>query len=121
MAKKREIEALREENSRLAALMDRLRLAPEREAIAALRELRQTTTAEDPASFLPHSVQAPFTLPLASVSAPTQGSIEFELMIRHAIAYPTLAPLDAPATGDVSRSMDVRGKPHAIGLRYYFI
>lgn len=33
---------------------------------------------------------------ISTLAPPEQGSVEFELMIRHPVLYPTAAPLDLP-------------------------
>ncbi|EFY97999.1 Zn(2)-C6 fungal-type DNA-binding domain protein [Metarhizium robertsii ARSEF 23] len=99
MAIRREIETLKQEKSKLQELLNMLRTLPELRSLYLLQKLRLTTVdlnsllSQDSSSFdeaLPR---------LAVGKLPTQGSIEFQLMIRHAFAYPTLSPLDASALG----------------------
>ena len=94
-----------------------MRTVPESEGIEIIRELRQTTVSSV------HSVSSGTMkkcdiLPRLFTRAPTQGSVEFELMIRHAIAYPTLAPLDAESTWVMSQSTVLPAVSAATGVRY---
>lgn len=119
MLKRRELEALREENARLSELIDVLRAIPEAEAQAMLGKLRNTTA--DLAALLPSGRDRPFveTLPRQVVARlPAQGSLEFELMVRHAVAYPTLAPLDAGGVGFTSLLTCAVARSLADELRY---
>ncbi|KAM4062337.1 fungal zn(2)-Cys(6) binuclear cluster domain-containing protein [Hirsutella rhossiliensis] len=103
MLKKRELEALREDHTRLSGLINVLRTVPEGWALDILRKLRRTTA--DLAALLPSDRNRPFVeaLPRQVLARlPTQGGLEFELMIRHPVAYPTLAPLDAAGVGATS-------------------
>ncbi|POR32983.1 Nitrogen assimilation transcription factor nirA [Tolypocladium paradoxum] len=110
MAMRRELETLKRDHGKLAELLDILRTVPERQAFDVLRSLRLTTA--DHADLLPSSGggggggsggSSTEALPRqVLVRLPTQGSIEFRLMVRHAVAYPTLAPLDAAAVGITS-------------------
>ncbi|PWI64680.1 hypothetical protein PCL_08689 [Purpureocillium lilacinum] len=100
MAMKREIESLREMQGRLMELLDILKTTPESKAVAILQMMRLSTA--EPASLLLSLNEATFNdaLPRQVLAwPPTQGSVEFELMIRHAFAYPALTPLDSAAVG----------------------
>ena len=100
MAMKREIETLRDDCGKLKELIDALRAMPEPKAIDTLRRLRLTTT--DPLTLMRSSKEdfLDKALPRLSLARPaSQGSVEFELMVRHAVAYPTLVPLDSGAIG----------------------
>lgn len=103
---RREIETLKKDHGKLAELLDILRTVPEAQAFDVLRLLRLTTA--DHADLLPSSGgggggSSSEALPRqVLVRLPTHGSIEFRLMVRHAVAYPTLAPLDAAAVGITS-------------------
>jgi hypothetical protein len=105
MVMKREMESLRKKYENLAEAFDILRDLPEDQAIAALRNSR-LVTARDPAALLASITQdsANFeALPRqVLVRPPAQDSREFELMLRHTIAYPTLVPLDAAAVSVTS-------------------
>lgn len=99
MAMRREIETLKQEKSKLKELLNMLRTLPELRSSYLLQKLRLTTVdlnsllSKDSSSF-------DEALPRLGVGKlPTRGSIEFQLMIRHAFAYPTLSPLDASALG----------------------
>lgn len=103
MAMKREIESLKESQSRLIELLDILKTTPEPKAVAILETMRLSTA--DPASLLLSLKEATFNDALprhVKAWSPTQGSVEFELMIRHAVAYPALTPLDSAAVGMTS-------------------
>lgn len=99
MAMRREIETLKEEKRKLQDLLNMLRTLPELRSSHLLRKLRLTTVDLD--SLLSQdSSSSNEALPRLTIGKlPTRGSIEFQLMIRHAFAYPTLSPLDAAALG----------------------
>jgi hypothetical protein len=100
MATKRKIKTLQADYDKLSEFVDMLRVMPEPKAVEVIRMLRLTTT--DPVNFLSSEKGSAFcdAMPrLILARLPSQGSVEFELMIRHAVAYPTLAPLDATAVG----------------------
>ena len=102
MAMRREIETLKQDNSKLQELVDILKTLPEHRSIHLLQKLRLTTT--DIHSLLSHG-RSSFSeaLPRLFVwNLPARGSLEFTLMVRHAFAYPTLSPLDASALGFTS-------------------
>ncbi len=102
MAVKRENETMKDQYAKLAEVMDILRGVPEDQAIGILKQLRLTTT--DAASLLSSIGYDGSITPARPLQAlrhpPRQGGLEFELMVRHAIAYPTLVPLDV-ATGGI--------------------
>ncbi|KAJ6439386.1 Nitrogen assimilation transcription factor nirA [Purpureocillium lavendulum] len=104
MLKKRELETLRDDHARLSRLIDVLRIVPEAKALDILGKLRHTTADLDTLLFGDKQrLFAPDALPRRALAClPTQGSLEFELMVRHAVAYPTLAPLDAAGVGVMS-------------------
>jgi hypothetical protein len=79
-------------------LLQLLRRLPEAQAVALLHQIRDRKGLSD----LFMSQKAPrlgITLSqhrtARAVLPPTQTSIEFELMMRHPIAYPTLLPVEA--------------------------
>ncbi|KAF5024181.1 hypothetical protein F66182_3745 [Fusarium sp. NRRL 66182] len=83
---------------------------PEDEAAAAHRHLRSTSNLSDALSSIQgsmHGRHQPSSMQIAqAISPPTSSSLEFELTVRHPIAYPTLIPLDVP-----SLRLDPRLKP----------
>ena len=99
MAKKREMESLQTSKERLLELTNILRTLPETEAIDLLQKFR--LTAADPEHFLSAYRKGSLSpLPRYLQTTPAaQGSVEFDLMMRHAIAYPTLVPLECGAAG----------------------
>lgn len=105
MVMKREMEILRKKYESLAEAFDILRDLPEDKSIAALRKSR-LVAARDPAALLASITQDTVdfeALPRqVLVRPPAQDSKEFDLMLRHAIAYPTLLPLDAAAVSVTS-------------------
>lgn len=119
MAMKREIEALKESQAILLELLDILKTLPEPKAIALIRTMRLSTA--DPASLL-LSIRGGNlndSLPRQVLAKPaTQGSVEFELMIRHAFAYPTLAALDSAAVGITSLLSAGLARSVASEIRY---
>lgn len=100
MVMKRELDGLRNKYSNLAEVFDMLRDLPEERSAEALRNLR-LITAIDPAVLLSSirtGAPADDALPRhVLLRPPRQDSKEFELMLRHATAYPTLLPLDSSA------------------------
>lgn len=119
MLKRRELEALREDNARLSELIDILRTIPETEAQAMLGKLRNTTA--DIAALMPSGRDRPLLETMSRqvvARLPAQGSLEFELMVRHAVAYPTLAPLDAGGVGFTSLLTCAVARSVADELRY---
>ncbi|KAH8904140.1 hypothetical protein BR93DRAFT_169665 [Coniochaeta sp. PMI_546] len=119
MVMKREMESLRKKYENLAEAFDILCDLPEDKSIEALRNSR-LVTAKDPAALLSaitHHTANIETLPRQVLARPpAQDSGEFELMIRHAIAYPTLLPLDAAAVS-VTTFFPGRAPPLADALR----
>ncbi|OIW25547.1 hypothetical protein CONLIGDRAFT_621354 [Coniochaeta ligniaria NRRL 30616] len=105
MVMKREMESLRKKYENLAEAFDILRDLPEDKSIAAFRNSRLVTVS-DPAALLASIRQDTANseaLPRqVLVRPPAQDSKEFELMLRHAIAYPTLVPLDSGAVSVTS-------------------
>jgi hypothetical protein len=104
MALRREKETLENDYANLAELFEILRKLPEEKSFDLLKTLRLTTT--DPAHLLPFikgdksGIEA---LPhQVLVRPPGQGGLEFELMVRHAMAYPTLVPLDVATVGSTT-------------------
>jgi hypothetical protein len=99
MVMKREMETLRNNYDKLAEAFDLLRTLPEERSLSVLRNLARRTTI-DPAGVLT-SVRGggnpdDDALPRQVLARPPpQDSEEFELMLRHAVAYPALLPLDA--------------------------
>ena len=86
-------------------LLDRLRMLPEPGSLDLLRRLRMAD--DRSAAWLEGAVSSTTTdmdkqFPLP----PVQSSLEFELMIRHPIAYPALCPLDQ-YPGAASRSREL--------------
>ncbi|KAF4437586.1 Conidial development fluffy [Fusarium acutatum] len=83
---------------------------PEDEALAAHRQLRSTSNLSDALSSLQGSMHGrlqPSGIRTAqAMSPPTSSGLEFELTVRHGMAYPTLFPLDLP-----SLSADPRLRP----------
>jgi hypothetical protein len=91
-------------------ILELLLSLPEDEALAAHRQLRSTSNLADALSSLQgsmHGRHRPSSIRTAqAISPPTSSSLEFELTVRHPIAYPTLFPLDIP-----SLSADPRLRP----------
>lgn len=98
MVMKRELEATKKKYESIAEIFDMLRDLPEERSVEMLKSMRLITgiepaaivasirTGNPPDNALPrHVLRHP----------PRQDSKEFELMLRHAIPYPTLLPLDS--------------------------
>lgn len=111
MVMKREMESLRNKYKDLVDAFDILRDLPEDKSIAALRSSR-LVAAGDPAALLASISQHAANLEALPrqvlVRPPPQDSGEFELMLRHNVAYPTLLPLDV---GAVSVTSFLPGRP----------
>lgn len=76
---------LHPEISRKSALLDRLLSLPKNDAIALLEKLRISAAATQSPDYSPSEYK--FN---QSLLAPTRNDVEFELSIRHVIAYPPL-------------------------------
>lgn len=102
MVMKREIETLKKDNAKLQELFNMLRTLPEPKSLDILHRLRLTNA--DISSLLSSESSSldDASSQQALMQLPTQGSVEFNLMVRHGFAYPTLAPLDASALGSLS-------------------
>lgn len=100
MALKRELDVLKKNQHSLSEAIDILRTVPEDTSVTMLKRLRSVSVS-DPAGVL--SVVKGDDAPGQAVPrhvlarAPPQDGPEFELMLRHAWAYPALLPLDASA------------------------
>ncbi|KAI9163684.1 Conidial development protein fluffy [Paramyrothecium foliicola] len=97
MVRNNKIEKLRMDNRHYEAILQRLRDAPEEEALSIIRRLKSTT---DISAVLASSSGAvsptrPSELDTTrNTIPPTFSNIEFELTMLHGVAYPALAPLD---------------------------
>ncbi|KAF4996370.1 hypothetical protein FGRMN_4530 [Fusarium graminum] len=82
-------------------VLELLMSLPEDEALAAHRQLRSTSNLSDALSSLQgsmHGRHQPSSIRTAqAISPPTSSSLEFELTVRHPVAYPTVFPLDLPS------------------------
>ncbi|KAJ4267146.1 hypothetical protein NW762_003245 [Fusarium torreyae] len=91
-------------------ILELLMSLPEYEAAAAHRHLRNSDNLSDALSSLQgsmHGRHQPSSIRTAqAISPPTSSGLEFELTVRHGMAYPTLFPLDLP-----SLSADPRLRP----------
>ncbi|KAF4453680.1 Conidial development protein fluffy [Fusarium austroafricanum] len=91
-------------------ILELLMSLPEDKAIAAHRQLRSTSNLSDALSALQgsmHGRHQPSSIRTAqTMSPPMSSNLEFELTVRHGMAYPTLFPLDLP-----SLSADPRLRP----------
>ncbi|KAM0553108.1 hypothetical protein ACHAPJ_007656 [Fusarium lateritium] len=91
-------------------ILELLMSLPEDEAAAAHRHLRNSDNLSDALSSLQgsmHGRHQPSSIRTAqAISPPTSSGLEFELTVRHGMAYPTLFPLDLP-----SLSADPRLRP----------
>lgn len=100
MAMKREMEGLKKNHDSLAETIDILRSAPEDTSVSILKRLRSMSVT-DPAGLLSLAKgdnPPDDTFPRQVMARPPpQDGQEFELMLRHAWAYPALLPLDAVA------------------------
>ncbi|KAB5585145.1 hypothetical protein GE09DRAFT_17115 [Coniochaeta sp. 2T2.1] len=127
MVMKREMDSLKQDYKNLVEAFDILRDLPEDKSIIALRKSR-LIAAGDPATLLASITESAGNyqaLPrLVLVRPPPQDSREFELMLRHSVAYPTLLPLDsgtvsvtaffpsgAPSDSDSGREPSVSSSP----------
>ncbi|KAB5528009.1 hypothetical protein GE09DRAFT_975620 [Coniochaeta sp. 2T2.1] len=100
MVMKREMDTLKQDYKNLVEAFDILRDLPEDKSITVLRKSR-LIAAGDPATLLASITESAGNydaLPrLVLVRPPPQDGREFELMLRHSVAYPTLLPLDSGA------------------------
>lgn len=86
MALKRQIQDLKKELNDQGVLLNHLKTLPEKEAVELLRRLQTTS---DPSRYRPsQQVAARGILP------PVQTDSEFELTVRHPMAYPALVPVN---------------------------
>ena len=94
---KRENITLKERINELTEIIETLKNIPEEKAVENLKNLKRTGKAS---SILPppENTTVSISTLLAHIlpTAPAQDSLEFELMIRHPIAYPALKALDIP-------------------------
>ncbi|RGP66986.1 conidial development fluffy [Fusarium longipes] len=86
-------------------ILELLLSLPEDQALAARRQLRSASNWADALSSLQgsmHGRHQPSNISTAqAISPPTSSGLEFELTVRHQMAYPTLFPLDlASLSGD---------------------
>jgi len=105
MVMKREMESLRVKYKNLAEAFDILRDLPEDKSVVALRNSRLVSagdTAALLASIAHYNTNFDAFPRQVMVRPPPQDSEEFELMLRHNIAYPTLLALDGGAASVTS-------------------
>ncbi|KAJ9129334.1 hypothetical protein NKR23_g12559, partial [Pleurostoma richardsiae] len=91
------MESLRRENDNLkssAEIVDQLKSLPEQDALDLLDRLREAAEPSDALTLHEKPIAERSTAP--QLVAPTQSSLEFELMIRHPISYPTLISTELP-------------------------
>jgi len=93
---KRELETLQRGHANVAKLLEILKDLPEERSIEIVKQLRLPNADIASLVYLGVGDTLDITPLLRQVLfyPPTRGGLEFELMIRHAIAYPTLVPLD---------------------------
>ncbi|KAJ4123214.1 hypothetical protein NW768_009743 [Fusarium equiseti] len=101
-------------------ILELLLSLPEDEALAAHRQLRSTSNIADALSSLQgsmHGRHRPSSIRTAlAISPPTSSSLEFELTVRHPMAYPTLFPLDIPSLSADPRLRPVQRSSQGQGL-----
>jgi hypothetical protein len=92
---------------------------PEDQALAAHRQLRGASSLADVLSSLQgsmHGRHQPSSIRTAqAISPPTSSGLEFELTVRHRMAYPTLFPLDLASLSADPRLRPVQRLPQAQG------
>ncbi|CAF3478488.1 unnamed protein product [Fusarium graminearum] len=93
---------------------------PEDQALAAHRQLRGASNLADVLSSLQgsmHGRHQPSIIRTAqAISPPTSSSLEFELTVRHRMAYPTLFPLDLASLSADPRLRPVQRSSQGQGL-----
>ncbi|CAJ0550905.1 Ff.00g108350.m01.CDS01 [Fusarium sp. VM40] len=101
-------------------VLELLMSLPEEEALAAHRQLRSTNSLSDALSSLRgsmHGRHQPSSMRTAqAISPPTSSSLEFELTVRHPMAYPTVFPLDLPSLSADPRLRPVQRPSHGLLL-----
>jgi hypothetical protein len=91
------MESLRRENDNFkssAEIVDQLKSLPEQDALDLLDRLREAAEPSDALTLHEKPIAERSTAP--QLVAPTQSSLEFELMIQHPISYPTLISTELP-------------------------
>jgi hypothetical protein len=105
MVLKRRMDHLKKSHDSLAETIHILKTAPEDMSLHLLRTLRSVSI-QDPAEVLSlvKDAHMPYDAPPRQVLSqpPPQQGIEFNLMLRHAVAYPALVPLDAGAVSSTT-------------------
>ncbi|KAG8362234.1 hypothetical protein FVEN_g208 [Fusarium venenatum] len=93
---------------------------PADQALAAHRQLRGATNLTDVLSSLQgsmHGRHQPSTIRTAqAISPPTSSGLEFELTVRHGVAYPTLFPLDLASLSADPRLRPIQRSPGQVIL-----
>ncbi|KAM0227921.1 hypothetical protein ACHAPO_011128 [Fusarium lateritium] len=93
---------------------------PADQALAAHRQLRGATSLADVLSSLQgsmHGRHQPSSIRTAqAISPPTSSGLEFELTVRHGVAYPTLFPLDLASLSADPRLRPIQRSPGQVLL-----